>query len=196
MVGRAARLKFKDIDVLSKKVVEKVEKCTEKLDFQRKLRAYQRQGKEKRISVAKFAKKHGFSYSAVRRGLKTVAKRTKRLEQRLETHEKASEMTRVNGSAIRRSIKRPALSVRTINRELMHDRWTAMLRKSKYWADIKAEIDQTWDELMLGVSEWPQFFDELQWIIDSAEADEKIPKAKLTFFRNVPWVNRLFGRKP
>lgn len=193
MVASAKRAKIEKLEVLSQ---NSVEKNIDKLDFQRKLRAYQKQGKKGRLSVAKFAKKHGFSSSAVRNGLKGLSKRTRRLQQRVEATEIASKMARVNGSQIRRSMKSPALSLRSINRAVLPARMLGKLKKSLYWSELKAEFDEKWGELDMGDSDWKAFFNEYDWICRESAAGGHIARDKLCFFKNVRWVNVLFGRKP
>ncbi len=192
MVAGAARLKFEKFDA-SAKIGD--ENWSKKLDFQRKLRDYQRRSKGKRVSVAKFAKKHGFSVSSVRRGLKGVAKRSKRLQQRLEMHQNAIKMERINGSAILRAYKRPLSSLRTINRMLEAPRVAAKLKRSQYWNEIRADLDAREGEMELSDSEWKSLFQELDWIETTYAEGGKIPKSKLSWFKKSSWANRLFGRK-
>jgi predicted transcriptional regulator len=81
MVRGAARLDLSKTQVLSAAQAKFVEKLQQKLGFYRKLRAFQKQGKKKRASIKKFAKKHRFSYSSVWKALPFAKERLARLEQ-------------------------------------------------------------------------------------------------------------------
>jgi hypothetical protein len=196
MVRGAARLDLSKTQVLSAAQAKFVEKLQQKLGFYRKLRAFQKQGKKKRASIKKFAKKHRFSCSSVWKALPFAKERLARLEQRLETLQKAAKTQKINGSAIHRSFKRPKCTVRSINKLLSCERLRKKLENSRYWREIQEQMTRDEGRIELTNSEWIQWFEELHRIDKAVEENMHIPKRELTFFQNEPWVNVLFGRKP
>lgn len=191
----AARLDLSQNDVLSQSQAESREKLLQKLDFHQKLRDFQRRGKAERSTIAKFAKKHGFTYKSVWSGLQHLGKRLTKLQQRLETLEKAAKMEKLNGSAIHRSFKRPKTTVRGVNKLLSCERMRRKLEKTRFWRQIQLQMSRDEGEMELTNSEWDQWFEEYRRIVKAVEENRIIPKRELTFFRDEPWVNEVFHRK-
>ena len=206
MTSRAAHATPANIERRKKIIRKSVDKTLKKLDFQRKLRAYQRRSKATREPIAQFAKKHGFSYKAVWNGVKNAQKTLTRLEQRLEIVEKASKMTKINGSAIHRSLKRSQRTVQSVNKQLKDQRVLKKLEHIDFWVKQKANTSFTFDdELCIELSsddldihgtEWEDLKDEITRIEYALQHGEHLTKSSLFYFRNVSWVNRAFGRKP